>query len=339
MSRGSYLILVALALLALGSAAYPENTFDSLYDGAIGPVGDFRFTNQHGRPVSLDDLKGKVWVASFFFSTCKECSKHQHNLTDLQHQLDGWPDVMIISFSIDPDKDTPAQLELFARNYHAAPNRWQFLTGPRDEMHTLIKTSFGQGVEDNPEKTQLAEYIHEFRYMVVDHRGKIRGYVDGRDPAEVERLGERVKKLVQAKYLPGINATLNGLAGIMLVLGYLAVRRRWIGVHQYCMRVALAFSAIFLGCYLYYHFLILDGRPTLFSGEGWVRSLYFGILLSHTVLAVIVAPLAITTAAFGELGGISRHRRLARWTLPLWLYVSVTGVLVYWMLYHLYPPL
>jgi uncharacterized membrane protein YozB (DUF420 family) len=104
------------------------------------------------------------------------------------------------------------------------------------------------------------------------------------------------------------------------------------------MLSALAVSAVFLTCYLYYHFVVLDGKPTRFTGEGWVRPLYFGVLLSHTLLAAAVAPLAVITTVLGLRDRLQRHVRLARWTLPLWLYVSVTGVVVYFMLYHLYPP-
>jgi uncharacterized membrane protein YozB (DUF420 family) len=104
------------------------------------------------------------------------------------------------------------------------------------------------------------------------------------------------------------------------------------------MLSALAVSLVFLASYLFYHFAILDGRPTRFSGGGWVWWVYMGILGSHTVLAAAVAPLALITTYLGLRDRRTAHRRLARWTLPIWLYVSITGVVVYWMLYHLYPP-
>lgn len=206
-------------------------------------------------------------------------------------------------------------------------------------MYDLIQKSFGQSVETYPNPQPGAEYLHSFKFMIVDDRGKIRGYVDAKqDPQDIPRLGARVKKLVQARYLPTVNATLNGLAGVLLVLGYLFVRQRAIRLHEVCMLSALVVSGLFLCSYLYYHFAVLEGQPTHFGGEGWPRLVYFGVLLSHTVLAVVVAPLALVTAYLGVRDRISRHRGLARWTLPLWLYVSVTGVVVYVMLYHLYPP-
>jgi uncharacterized membrane protein YozB (DUF420 family) len=137
--------------------------------------------------------------------------------------------------------------------------------------------------------------------------------------------------------LPSVNAALNGTSAILLVIGYAAIRRRKITVHKTCMLSALAVSTVFLVSYLYYHFVVRGGRPTAFTGEGGVRLIYFTILGSHTVLAAVTAPLAIITAYFGLRDRIDRHRRIARWTLPIWLYVSVTGVVVYWMLYHLYP--
>jgi uncharacterized membrane protein YozB (DUF420 family) len=108
------------------------------------------------------------------------------------------------------------------------------------------------------------------------------------------------------------------------------------------MLAALAVSALFLASYLYYHFAVLGGKPTYFSERApdapvWVARLYYGILLSHTLLAVVVAPLALVTAYLGLSGRFKRHVKIARWTLPLWLYVSITGVVVYWMLYRLYP--
>ena len=108
-------------------------------------------------------------------------------------------------------------------------------------------------------------------------------------------------------------------------------------MHKACMLVALTVSATFLASYLYYHIVVRNWQSTHFVGPEGVRTLYLGILLTHTMLAIATAPLALFTAFLGLAGRIARHKSLARWTLPMWLYVSVTGVLVYWMLYHLYP--
>lgn len=137
--------------------------------------------------------------------------------------------------------------------------------------------------------------------------------------------------------LPSVNATLNGTSAILLVAGYVAVRMRRILIHKTCMLSALAVSTVFLASYLYYHFVVRGGKPTAFTGEGGARVVYFAVLGSHTLLAAVTAPLAVITAYLGLRDRLVRHRRIAHWTLPIWLYVSITGVVVYWMLYHLYP--
>jgi putative membrane protein len=138
--------------------------------------------------------------------------------------------------------------------------------------------------------------------------------------------------------LPSVNATLNAASALLLTVGFAAIRRRRVGLHKTCMLLALGFSAVFLTSYLYYHLIVRHGQSTPFTGEGSIRTLYFAVLLSHTVLAAVVAPLALFVAYQALRGNFPRHVRVARWTLPLWWYVSVTGVLVYWMLYRLYPP-
>jgi putative membrane protein len=138
-------------------------------------------------------------------------------------------------------------------------------------------------------------------------------------------------------WMPAANAALNGTSAVLLILGYAAIRRRAIALHKTCMLSALCVSSVFLGSYLYYHLVVRHGEPTRFSGDGLARAVYFTILISHTVLAAVTAPLALFTAYQGLRGRFKQHVRVARWTLPIWLYVSITGVVVYGMLYHLYP--
>jgi uncharacterized membrane protein YozB (DUF420 family) len=135
--------------------------------------------------------------------------------------------------------------------------------------------------------------------------------------------------------LPAINASLNATALVMLLIGYVNIRAGRRRAHAACMIAAFALSALFLIAYLTYHL----GLPELerkFPGQGWVRPVYFFILITHIVLAAIVPPLAIWTLTRAVCGRFAAHRRLARWTLPIWLYVSLTGVLVYLMLYRFY---
>src|SRR5262245_17612213 len=135
--------------------------------------------------------------------------------------------------------------------------------------------------------------------------------------------------------LPALNACLNSTSAVLLVLGWVAVKRRWITAHKVCMLGALVVSALFLASYLYYHFPVMGGRSTPYSHDDWTRPVYHVVLISHIVLAIVVTPLALITAFLGLRGRLTGHVRLARWTLPLWLYVSVTGVVVYLMLYRL----
>lgn len=130
--------------------------------------------------------------------------------------------------------------------------------------------------------------------------------------------------------LPHLNATLNATAGVLLVAGFYFIRTGRIQAHRACMLAAFATSALFLTSYVVYHAQV-GSRP--FPGTGLVRTIYFAILIPHVVLAAAVLPLAIVTLRRGLRRDDERHRRLARWTLPIWLFVSVTGVIVYVMLY------
>jgi len=138
---------------------------------------------------------------------------------------------------------------------------------------------------------------------------------------------------MQVSDLPALNATLNGLAAIFLTVGYVQIRRGRRDVHKRCMLAALVTSSLFLVSYVIYH-LNVGSRP--FPGQGVIRVIYFAILITHVVLAAATLPLALVTAARGLKGQYSRHVRIARWTLPIWLYVSVTGVVIYLMLYQMY---
>lgn len=139
---------------------------------------------------------------------------------------------------------------------------------------------------------------------------------------------------MQIQDLPLLNAVLNTACTLLLLTGYYLIRRRRIRAHRNVMIAALCVSAMFLLSYLIYHFNVGSVR---FTGEGSVRAVYFGILISHTILAAIVPPLAIITLARGLSERFDRHRSIARWTLPIWLYVSATGVSIYLMLYVWYP--
>ncbi len=140
--------------------------------------------------------------------------------------------------------------------------------------------------------------------------------------------------MIPISALPALNAALNATSAILLTVGYLFIRRKQVTAHKACMITAFITSTIFLISYLtlrYYAGL------TTFQGRGWIRPVYFTILISHTILAATIVPLALVTLSRALRERFDKHVRIARWTLPLWLYVSVTGVIVYWILYVLYP--
>jgi putative membrane protein len=133
--------------------------------------------------------------------------------------------------------------------------------------------------------------------------------------------------------LPALNATLNATSAMLLIAGYRFIRRRQITAHKRCMLAAGATSALFLVSYLTYHYYV-GSMP--FRGQGWVRPLYFTILISHTTLAAAIVPLVLITLFRAWKADFVSHARLARWTWPIWMYVSVTGVIIYVMLYQLF---
>jgi protein SCO1/2/putative membrane protein len=331
--------IFGILLIALVSAG-GQNSPDTL-DRDLGDIGDFHLTDQEGKTVTRADLLGKVWVASFIFTRCHgECVEITQTLAELQRRLGKQHDVVLVSFTVDPEHDTPEVLKAYASQKGADPDQWLFLTGDKTALDRLIVESFHQGVA-RAGSTDGKDYdvTHSSSLVVVDHMGRFRGYINGTEPQDLPRLCVKLQWLVLARYyyFPTINAALNGLSGVFLLLGLLAIKRRALAAHKAFMLTALGVSAAFLACYLYYHFGILEGRPSGYPGRDWTYPVYLGVLISHSLLAVVVAPLALITAYRGLRGQLARHVRLARWTMPIWFYVSATGVLVYWMRYHLYP--
>jgi len=265
-------------------------------------------------------------------------------------------DVRLVTFTVDPERDQPKELQTYAAAFQADSHRWLFLTGSKKEIHRLLIEDFKVAVVEKPDaqKKPGDEFDHSTRLVVVDQHGHIRGYFQGlplQEGAEwaeqfeedQQRLRQTVNALARGPIdFPLLNASLNAASGVLLLLGYVAIRRRHIALHKAAMLTALAVSATFLACYLYYHLVIQQGRATHFADRApeappWLATTYLAILGTHTLLAVVVAPLALYVTYQGLRDNLARHVRVARWTLPLWLYVSVTGVVVYWMLYRLYP--
>jgi uncharacterized membrane protein YozB (DUF420 family) len=142
--------------------------------------------------------------------------------------------------------------------------------------------------------------------------------------------------LIPLSSLPAVNASLNGASAAFLIAGYSFIRRGKIMPHRVCMITAFLSSTAFLIFYVYFH---LHAGIIRFGGQGWIRPVYFTLLTSHTILAVTIVPLVLITLTRALRERFDRHRAIARWTLPLWLYVSVTGVIIYWLLYLAYTPI
>lgn len=140
--------------------------------------------------------------------------------------------------------------------------------------------------------------------------------------------------MIDVSFLPHVNATLNATSSVFLTLGYYFIRRRRIAAHRACMLGALTAATLFLISYLVYHF---NHGATTFKGPGLARTIYLLILGSHTILAAVITPLVVITVSRALRARFPQHRAIARITLPLWWYVSVTGVIVYLMLYHWFP--
>lgn len=138
--------------------------------------------------------------------------------------------------------------------------------------------------------------------------------------------------MIPLSSFPGLNASLNATTAVLLLLGWGLIKSGRREAHRWTMVTAFAVSAVFLACYLWYH---AHHGATRYQGTGLLRTVYFTVLLTHTVLAVVVLPIILRTLFLAAKGRFEEHRRAARWAFPVWLYVSVTGVAVYWMLYRL----
>lgn len=141
---------------------------------------------------------------------------------------------------------------------------------------------------------------------------------------------------MQVSDLPAVNASLNGIALVLLTLGFVFIRSGRKVAHRRCMMGAFTASCVFLVTYVL-HKVLVRGVHTKLGADGWILKLYYGMLVSHILLAVAIVPMAVVTIRRALAERFDAHRRLARWTWPLWMYVSVTGVLIYFMLYHWYP--
>jgi protein SCO1/2/putative membrane protein len=325
---------LVLASVAFAGAARGEETAFQVYGE---PLRTFTLTDHTGKPFKPEQLRGKAWVAHFFFTTCTAgCSQTNQTMMALQERFRGVGPVAFVSISVHPEQDTPEVLARFASQAKAEPGQWYFLRGAESDVYRILQESFFVTAGRTGDATPGREVRHDWKLMLIGPEGRIEGYVgDGKADNAADVLERVLRRGAPLNYFPTLNAGLNTLCAVLLLAGYVSIRLRRERLHKVCMLAALATSAVFLSCYLWYHFAVLNGKPTRFPGEGALRWAYLAILLSHTILAALVAPLALWVSYLGLADRRETHRRWAKRTFPLWLYVSVTGVVVYWMLYRL----
>jgi protein SCO1 len=301
------------------------------------PLGSFRLIERSGQPVTEADLADDVWVAAFIFTRCpSSCPRISAVMKGLQSPL-GIAGVRLVSLSVDPDHDTPEVLARYANGVGADRDRWWFLTGKQEEIVDLILNRFHLPIEKNPgvDADSKAEAVrHSPRLVLVDRGNTVVGYFDSDDPEAVRELVAKARRKASwARKLPVVNASLNGSCAVLLLLGWSMILMKRVRGHAVCMIAAVAVSAVFLGCYLVYHFQV---GSVSFRGTGWLKVTYLSILLSHTILATFgVVPLVSLTLIRAIRSDFQRHASIARLTFPIWLYVSITGVVIYWMLYQM----
>lgn len=320
-------VLSLCAVLAVGTSIHPK-------------AGPFALVDAKGNKVTNDDLRGKAWVAHFFFTTCTgDCTKTAPVMRELQKQIAGMKDYSLVSFSL--NNDSGDDLKRYAEDIGAVPGQWFFLTGPKADVHKIVQDSFFLTAMDAAKPKPGAEIDHSPKLAVIGPNGNIVGYVDGTNPDAVAQVRQMLRHTMESKYaLPAMNARLNALCTVLLLAGYIAIRKKQELLHKVLMLSALVVSIVFLASYLYFHFVVLGGEPTRFREQGIPRVIYFTILITHVALATLfVAPLAPYVTYLGLRDYRARHVRIVRWLFPIWVYVSITGVVVYWMLYHLYPPI
>jgi len=343
----------------------------------FGEVPDFSFTEADGRTVTRADLLGSPWLAVPFFVKCTgPCPSITTDLRTRLHDALTGTVIRIVSLSLDPTLDTPVELAEYRELRHIDPARWWFLTSD-DEARMQRFLTEGLKVPAQRAAAQdgaTVEYglsiTHGTRMPVIDSEGRIAGWYELAAPTIVKGVPDSAQHeaaiaahyaLVQARLmalagrpyeraptlagnarpyspLPLVNACLNGTAFVLLVLGLVAIKRGRRERHELLMKLAFAASAAFLASYLYYHGVVQrQYGPTRYNGVGFARTAYYVLLVTHVILAVVNLPMVLRTFWLAHKARWDAHRRLAKLTLPIWLYVSITGVIVYLVLYPFNP--
>ena len=346
------------------SAGAPAPESETRFDSVPG----FSFADSRGGTLSKTDLDGTPWIGVPFFLRCTgPCPSITRDIRErLYDRLDG-TGIRIVSFSLDPERDTREALSAYADTLDIDRDRWLFVSAESEEaMHAFVKDGLKVAVQRGEDVTDPGLAItHGTRMPVIDGAGLIAGWYELADPALAQGVGASLdaEPILEGRYraianraralggypvetppntsrIPLINASLNGLAFVLLLAGIVAIKGGRKKLHEHLMKLAFLASSVFLGFYLYYHFAVLpiSGGPTKFNGTGLAKTLYLVMLASHVLLAIVNLPMVLRVLWLAHKEDWPRHKRLAKWTFPIWLYVSVTGVLVYLVLYPFNPP-
>ena len=334
-------VFVGLSILlgACGGRAEAPSQDLAIY----GQIADFSFQNQNEVEVSRTSLDGKVWVADFFFTRCPTiCKRLSLAMKDLAERTPAGADVAFVSFTVDPDYDQPPILRKYADTLGLPLERWSLTQGSRSALADLCRNSFQLALGE--EMDEEGNISHSAKFVLVDKTGRIRGWFSGLDKDEAPALDSalarlRMQSLLSDEGLPRLplqNACLNGIAFVLLILGWIAIRRKRESLHKALMISAFACSVAFLVGYIWHHATAPEMSVPFAGPVAW-KPAYLAFLLTHTILAACVPFLALRTIFLGLRDRREEHRRLAKKTLPIWLYVSVTGVLIFLILYQWTP--
>jgi protein SCO1/2 len=192
----NFLAIFLPALMVCTEGCRKAKSSQSLPD--LGAVAEFSLKNQNEKTVTRNDLQGKVWVAGFIFTRCAgPCSQVTASMARLQNELSGIKSVVLVTFTVDPEHDTPKVLNKYGNHFGADPGRWSFLTGDKKALYGLIRTSFHLGVQETsgPDRKRGNEVIHSTKLALVDRRGHIRAYCDGTNAEELKKLRKEIEAL------------------------------------------------------------------------------------------------------------------------------------------------
>ena len=288
------------------------------------------------------------------------CVANSQNLRKVHDEFGEDPRFHMVSFSVNSKGDTADKVAAFMDKQGIDKPNWWYLTAEDDRLDQYTVDFFHlnapKPVADEELAAKVGIIAHDLRVVLVDGKANIRGYYDLLNTTEVEEFEKTVGELnldrlkrdlrfildnemkeagaVSLEDLPALNASLNATATVLIIAGLISIKAGRTKVHIGFMIAALIASTAFLTSYLIYH---AQTEPTRFAHEGWIRPVYFFILLTHIPAAAVNLPMIITTVVPAIRQRFAFHKRVARWTYPIWLYVSVTGVLVYLILYVWFP--